>query len=48
LGTMLMNLLREIDEVGYIRYASVYRKFQDVSEFTREVESLSEEEKLDR
>ncbi|UCE66881.1 MAG: transcriptional repressor NrdR [Candidatus Zixiibacteriota bacterium] len=48
LGTMLMNLLREIDEVAYIRYASVYRKFQDVSEFTKEVESLSEEEKLER
>ena len=47
LGTMIMNLLREIDEVAYIRYASVYRKFQDVAEFTKEVQSLSEEEKLD-
>ncbi len=46
LGTLIMKRLREIDEVAYIRFASVYRKFKDVSEFTREVESLSEEEKL--
>jgi|GEM_PF-212416 len=48
IGTMLMDLLRNIDEIAFIRYASVYRKFRDVSDFTREVESLSEEEKLDR
>jgi transcriptional repressor NrdR len=47
LGALAISLLREIDEVAYIRYASVYRKFQDVSEFTREVASLAEEEKLD-
>jgi transcriptional repressor NrdR len=48
LGTLVMDQLRSIDEVAYIRFASVYRKFTDVSEFTREVESLSEEERLDR
>ena len=47
LGTLVMKQLREIDEVAYIRYASVYRKFQDVAEFTREVENLSEEERID-
>jgi transcriptional repressor NrdR len=49
LGTLVMEQLREIDEVAYIRFASVYRKFQDILEFTREIEHLSEEEeKLDR
>lgn len=48
LGTLVMNQLREIDEVAYIRFASVYRKFADVSQFTREVENLSEEERIDR
>ncbi len=47
LGTLVMKQLREIDEVAYIRFASVYRKFQDVAEFTREVENLSEEERID-
>ncbi len=47
LGTLVMRQLREIDEVAYIRFASVYRKFTDVAEFTREVENLSEEERID-
>ncbi|MEE9553043.1 MAG: transcriptional regulator NrdR [candidate division Zixibacteria bacterium] len=48
LGTQVMKQLRELDEVAYIRFASVYRKFADVAEFTREVENLSEEEPIDR
>jgi len=48
IGTLLMSLLKGIDEVAFIRYASVYRKFHDVSDFTREIESLSEEEKTGR
>jgi len=48
LGNLVMKHLREIDEVAYIRFASVYRKFADVAEFTREVENLSEEERIDR
>lgn len=48
LGTLVMKHLREIDDVAYIRFASVYRKFTDVAEFTREVENLSEEERIDR
>jgi len=48
LGTLVMKHLREIDEVAYIRFASVYRKFTDAAEFTREVENLSEEERIDR
>ena len=44
IGNLVMKRLREIDEVAYIRYASVYRKFRDASEFAKEVENLSEEE----
>lgn len=43
IGTLVMRRLREIDEVAYIRYASVYRKFRDAAEFAREVENLSQE-----
>ncbi len=42
LGEMVMQELRELDEVAYVRFASVYRSFQDVSEFYKEIESLKE------
>ena len=32
--------LREIDEIAFVRYASVYRRFQDIEEFEKEIESL--------
>jgi len=35
-----MAELRELDEVAYVRFASVYRSFADVTEFTAEVERL--------
>jgi transcriptional repressor NrdR len=44
IGSLVMKRLREIDEVAYIRYASVYRKFRDAAEFAKEVENLSGEE----
>jgi transcriptional regulator NrdR family protein len=44
IGNMVMKRLREIDEVAYIRYASVYRKFRDAAEFAKEVENLSGDE----
>ncbi len=44
IGSLVMKRLREIDEVAYIRYASVYRKFRDAAEFTKEVRNLSDEE----
>ena len=40
-GEMVMDALRELDDVAYVRFASVYRSFQDVNEFTREVEAIS-------
>lgn len=40
IGEMIMAHLRELDTVAYIRFASVYRDFKDVSEFKEELETL--------
>ncbi len=40
IGERVMFKLREIDEVAYVRFASVYRKFRDIKEFVSTVESL--------
>ena len=37
-----MRQLRELDEVAYVRFASVYRSFQDLSEFQDELNRLTE------
>ncbi|MBS1800928.1 MAG: transcriptional repressor NrdR [Acidobacteria bacterium] len=39
-GELIMTRLKEIDTVAYIRFASVYRDFKDVSEFKQELEEL--------
>ena len=39
-GELIMNRLKEIDTVAYIRFASVYRDFKDVREFKEELEEL--------
>jgi transcriptional repressor NrdR len=39
-GELIMSRLKEIDTVAYIRFASVYRDFKDVSEFKQELEQL--------
>ncbi len=41
IGEMVMGKLQEVDKVAYIRFASVYRKFEDLSEFVREVNELT-------
>ncbi len=41
-GEMVMEELRELDEVAYVRFASVYRSFQDVTEFQEEIRKLQE------
>lgn len=40
LGTMVLERLKELDEVSYIRFASVYREFNDVESFVRELANL--------
>ena len=45
IGEMVMEGLRQIDEVAYVRYASVYRSFTDISSFMSELETLMQESK---
>lgn len=40
LGELVMNELRELDQVAYVRFASVYRSFEDVNEFREEIDRL--------
>ncbi len=40
IGEEVMNALRELDNVAYVRFASVYREFEDVNEFLEEVKKL--------
>ena len=42
LGEMVMERLKPIDEVAYIRFASVYRRFQDANSFIREINKFLE------
>jgi|TARA_B110000114_G_scaffold17392_1_gene16787 transcriptional repressor NrdR len=41
IGEAVMGKLRELDEVAYVRFASVYRSFQDLSEFQDELNRLN-------
>ena len=43
IGEMVMARIKPLDEVAYIRFASVYRRFQDVQSFIREIEQFLEE-----
>lgn len=40
IGEMVMNELHDIDEVAYVRFASVYRSFKDINEFMDELQDL--------
>ncbi len=42
IGEWLMDRLRTLDQVAYVRFASVYRDFQDVQDFRRAIEHLSD------
>ena len=42
LGEVVMTELRQLDEVAYVRFASVYRSFQDLEEFKREIDSMGQ------
>ena len=43
LGEMVMERLKEIDEVSYIRFASVYKQFKNINEFILELEKIKKE-----
>ena len=44
IGEMVMERIKPLDEVAYIRFASVYRRFQDVSSFIHEINKFLEEQ----
>ncbi|GAA5443320.1 transcriptional repressor NrdR [Microbulbifer sp. NBRC 101763] len=44
IGELVMEQLRELDQVAYVRFASVYRRFEDVSDFSEEIERLTSKE----
>ena len=45
IGEGVMQRLRTVDQVAYVRYASVYKEFRDVSEFMSEISSLGKSKK---
>lgn len=45
IGEEVMNRLREVDKVAYVRFASVYRQFKDINELMLEVKGLFEKSK---
>lgn len=40
IGEMILDRLKDLDEVAYVRFASVYRRFQDIDSFMAELEEL--------
>ncbi|WP_218352689.1 transcriptional regulator NrdR [Alteromonas lipotrueiana] len=42
LGNLIMNALKELDKVAYVRFASVYRSFEDIREFGEEIARLGD------
>lgn len=45
IGELVMNKLRDTDEVAYVRFASVYRQFKDISTFMSELEKIIKEQR---
>jgi transcriptional repressor NrdR len=48
IGEMVMHNLRKLDEVAYIRFATIYRQFRDVEELVDEIENLQERRQLEQ
>ncbi|MBS0264668.1 MAG: transcriptional repressor NrdR [Planctomycetes bacterium] len=40
IGELVFNMLREVDQVAFVRFASVYREFKDVNDFVEELEPM--------
>ncbi|MGL4655137.1 MAG: transcriptional regulator NrdR [Sarcina sp.] len=43
IGELIMERLKDLDEVSYVRFASVYRQFKDINTFMEEIKSLMKE-----
>jgi len=48
LGEWVMDELKQLDQVAYVRFASVYRSFQDIDEFRKEVSKLARDAKKEK
>ena len=46
IGEVILDNLKELDEVAYVRFASVYRQFDDVSTFMQEIEKLTKKSRM--
>jgi len=40
IGERVFNMLRDVDQVAFVRFASVYREFKDVNDFVEELEPM--------
>ncbi|HHU62326.1 MAG: transcriptional regulator NrdR [Bacillota bacterium] len=45
IGELVMDKLRELDDVAYVRFASVYRQFKDIDRFIEELQELRKQDK---
>ncbi len=45
IGEMVLDEIKQIDKVAYLRFVSVYRQFKDVDSFIREIEKMSEDKR---
>jgi len=48
IGRMVLNRLKKLDQVAYVRFASVYREFKDINEFMEELRELLKEERKEK
>ncbi len=48
IGKHVMNALHHLDQVAYVRFASVYREFKDINEFMEELKDLLKEDRKER
>ena len=48
IGEMVMEGLKELDEVAYVRYASVYRSFKDINSFMSELQRMMERKETEK
>lgn len=48
IGELIVNQLREIDQIAYVRFASVYREFKDASQFLEELKPMLENGPFDK
>ena len=48
IGELLMDRLRNVDKIAYVRFASVYREFKDASDFVEEIEPLLDKSRIEQ